>query len=261
MIVPGFFPLLVILSNSVINPEAKCSYPRTNKNRENIPSIIGEEIHSFKALALDRFVIGSEACLRNLNVAEPHGTASDTNLSEEFDSSTTLGWSLRFIPAVHSKRRYNRDTVEFWDALFTSEAADQMDSIVKGLARPLMAGVLIVLFAVPNDVFGQASQHLVSPSDLMKATVDSSQQRQKNIDVLDQFFSSPEAQRALESAHISSTQVKKAVAGLSDEEVASLAHRANKTQTDFAAGNITDHDLLIILVCIAALVLVIVAVH
>jgi hypothetical protein len=30
---------------------------------------------------------------------------------------------------------------------------------------------------------------------------------------------------------------------------------------DFAAGNITDHDLLIILVCIAALVLVIVAVH
>ena len=35
----------------------------------------------------------------------------------------------------------------------------------------------------------------------------------------------------------------------------------NKAQTDFAAGNIDDHDLLIILVCIAALILIIVAVH
>ena len=139
--------------------------------------------------------------------------------------------------------------------------ADRMHSSLKGLARPLMAAVLVALFATPNDVFGQAAQHLVSPSDLTKATVDSSQQRQKNIDALNQFFSSPKAERALESAHIDSLQVKKAVSGLSDEEVARFADRANKAQTDFAAGNITDHDLLIILVCIAALLLVIVAVH
>ena len=47
-------------------------------------------------------------------------------------------------------------------------------------------------------------------------------------------------------------EVKKAVAGLSDEELAQLASRANKAQADFAAGSIGDRDLLIILVCIAA---------
>ena len=136
-----------------------------------------------------------------------------------------------------------------------------MHSSVESFARSLTASVLVVLFATPNNAVGQTAQHLVSPSELTKASVDSSQQRQKNLDALNQFFSSTKAQRALESAHMNSLQVKKAMAGLSDEEVAQFASRANKAQTDFAAGNITDHDLLVILVCIAALVLVIVAVH
>ena len=55
--------------------------------------------------------------------------------------------------------------------------------------------------------------------------------------------------------------MKKAVAGLSDEELAHLASRAQKAQADFAAGNMGDRDLLIILVCIAALILIIVAVR
>jgi hypothetical protein len=56
-------------------------------------------------------------------------------------------------------------------------------------------------------------------------------------------------------------QVKTAVASLSDAELAQLASRANQGQADFAAGNMSDHDLLIIVVCIAALVLIIVAVR
>ena len=131
----------------------------------------------------------------------------------------------------------------------------------KDVARSLTAAVLVAVFAMPNEAVSQAAPHLVSPSELAKATLDSSQQRERNIDTLDQFFSSPKAQQALESAHIDSQQVKKAVSGLNDEEIAQLAKRADKAQVDFAAGNITDHDLLIILVCIAALVLVIVAVH
>jgi hypothetical protein len=39
-----------------------------------------------------------------------------------------------------------------------------------------------------------------------------------------------------------------------------LAARANKAQVDFAAGNINDHDLLIILIAVLALILIIVAV-
>jgi hypothetical protein len=43
--------------------------------------------------------------------------------------------------------------------------------------------------------------------------------------------------------------------------VAQLAARAQKAQADFAAGSISDRDLIIILVCIAALILIIVAVR
>lgn len=136
-----------------------------------------------------------------------------------------------------------------------------MHSDLKQFARSIAAAALVAIFAIPNNAVAQAANHLVSPSDLAKATVDASQQRQQNIDTLNEFFSSSKAQQALESAHMNPQQVKKAVSGLSDEELAQLAARANKAQMDFAAGNINDHDLLIILICIAALLLIIVAVH
>lgn len=132
---------------------------------------------------------------------------------------------------------------------------------VKKLARSVIAAALVAFFAIPNDAVAQAASHVVSPSDLTNATLAATQQRQRNVDTLNQFFSAPKAQQALESAHINAQQVKTAVSTLSDEELAQLATRVNNAQTDFAAGNITDHDLLIILVCVAALVLIIVAVR
>lgn len=136
-----------------------------------------------------------------------------------------------------------------------------MHSAVKKLARSFMAVALVTIFAIPNDVLAQAAEHVVSPSDLANATVDATQQRQQNMDALNHFFDSAKAQQALESAHMNPQQVKTAVSTLSDQEVAQLATRVNKAQLDFAAGNLTDHDLLLILVCIAALVLIIVAVR
>lgn len=136
-----------------------------------------------------------------------------------------------------------------------------MHSAVKKLARSLMAVALVTIFAIPKDVLAQAAEHVVSPSDLANATVDATQQRQQNMDALNHFFDSAKAQQALESAHMNPQQVKTAVSTLSDQEVAQLATRVNKAQLDFAAGNLTDHDLLLILVCIAALVLIIVAVR
>jgi hypothetical protein len=48
---------------------------------------------------------------------------------------------------------------------------------------------------------------------------------------------------------------------LSDAEVAQLASRSDKLKDDFAAGTLSDRDLLIIIVGIAALILIIVAVR
>jgi hypothetical protein len=136
-----------------------------------------------------------------------------------------------------------------------------MRKTVLRFARSFAGAVLIVVFLIPQNSVAQAAQHLVSPSDLNKAAVDASQAREKNLETLNQFLSSDKAQEALQSANIDPQQVKKAVAGLSDEELAQLAARANKAQADFAAGSMDNRDLLIILVAIAALILIIVAVR
>jgi len=125
--------------------------------------------------------------------------------------------------------------------------------------RTLMASVLILLFFLPSNLAAQA--HVVSPADLQKETMAATQARQRNLQAVTQFFSSQKAEKALRSARMDPAQVKTAVSTLSDQELAQLASRSTKTQADFAAGRIEDHDLLVILVAMAALVLIIIAVR
>ena len=127
--------------------------------------------------------------------------------------------------------------------------------------RAVTAAVLAAAFAVPQNLVAQAPEHLVTSSDLQKAAESASHARQQNLDTLRGFLSSREARKAMESAHMNAREVQNAIAALSDRELAQLAARADKAQSDFAAGNISDRDLLIILVAIAALILIIVAVR
>lgn len=128
-------------------------------------------------------------------------------------------------------------------------------------ARVLTAAVLAAVVGTTQTARAQVPEHLVSPQDLHKATQDATQTHQQNEQTLRGFLSSSEAQKALESAHMNPEQVQNAVAGLSDHELSQLAARARNAQSDFAAGNLSNHDLLVILVAIAALILIIVAVH
>jgi hypothetical protein len=134
-----------------------------------------------------------------------------------------------------------------------------MASFRRQFVRALAAGTLALVFMIPQDVLAQ--NHVVSPSELQSAAVASTQAHQRNLDTLQQFMSTPAAEKALKSAHMDAQQVKNAVAQLDDQELAQLASRANKAQSDFAAGRLSDRDLIIILVCIAALILIIVAVR
>lgn len=119
--------------------------------------------------------------------------------------------------------------------------------------------VLSFLLAAPPNLFAQ--DHVVSPNEIQKDLAASSAARAANQQQLDRFLSSREARKAMQSAHINYVQVTNAVSMLSDAEVAQLAARADQAQKDFAAGNIDNHDLLLILVGIAALILIIVAVR
>jgi len=128
-------------------------------------------------------------------------------------------------------------------------------------SRWAAALVLAAVFTLPQNLVAQAAGHVVSPSDLQQAVVKASTARQQNLEQVQQFFSSEKAQQALKSAHMNPEQVKSAVATLDDAEVAQLATRVQKTQADFAAGTLSDRDLIIILVAVAVLILIIVAVR
>ena len=130
---------------------------------------------------------------------------------------------------------------------------------LKRFVRVLTACVLITFFLLPSEALTQS--HVVSPADLQKAMVKSTQARQHNLDTVRQFLSTPMAEKALKSAKMDPVQVKTAVSSLNDEDLAQPAVRADKAQADFAAGRLSDRDLILILLAIAALVLIIVAVR
>lgn len=106
-----------------------------------------------------------------------------------------------------------------------------------------------------------AQSHVVSQTDIHKELVNAGQKRQQNLERVKDLFSSAEARKAIEAAKISPEKVDAAVSTLSDDELARLASRADKLDKDFAAGRLSDRDLLIVIVGIAALILIIVAVR
>ena len=119
--------------------------------------------------------------------------------------------------------------------------------------------MFIVAVAAPQAIVAQS--HVVPLGDIQNDVSNASAARQQNQKQVENFLSSQEAQRAMKSAKIDPQQVTNAVSQLNDAELASLAARSAKAQKDFAAGTIDNHDLLLILVGLAALILIIVAVH
>jgi hypothetical protein len=134
-----------------------------------------------------------------------------------------------------------------------------MPSLLRQFVRVATACTLAIVFAIPQDALAQS--HVVSPAELQSAVAAATQGRQNNIETIRQFISSSIAEKALKSAHIDAKQVKDSISRLNDEELAQLAERSNKAQTDFAAGSLSSRNLIIILVAIAALILIIVAVR
>ncbi len=135
-----------------------------------------------------------------------------------------------------------------------------MHFVLRQSVRMVVALVLLTLFiVVPTDLLAQS--HVVSPADLQKQVLSASQVREHNLQTVTDFLSTPTAEKALKSSHINPQEVRTAVSTLNDRELADLASRADKAQADFAAGNLSDRDLILIILGIAVLVLIIVAVR
>ena len=134
------------------------------------------------------------------------------------------------------------------------------------MKRSLIGPVVVVCvfflgltFIVPS--VAKAQDHVVSPAEIQKDAAHASSVRQQQIDQLNVFFSTKQAQQAMKSAHVDSQQVKDAVQQLDDDDLADLSARAQKAQNEFAAGTLSDRDLLIIVLVALAIVLIIVAVR
>src|SRR5258706_7371888 len=124
-------------------------------------------------------------------------------------------------------------------------------------AGPVLVLLLGLILTSPGITLAQ--DHVVSAGEIQKDAAGASAARQQHMQQLDGFLSSKEAQQALKSAHMDGQEVKAAVQELDDEDLTRLSARAEKAQRDFAAGNISDRDPLIILVLGAAFILIIVA--
>jgi len=118
----------------------------------------------------------------------------------------------------------------------------------------LAIAALFVAAGIPARA--QDRQHVVSLSDLNKDAARPAQTRQANEEAVRTLLSSDQGQKALKSAGLDYQKVDKAVGQLSNEDLAKLAERSRQAQSDFAAGRISDRDMLwIILIAIGIIVL------
>jgi hypothetical protein len=139
------------------------------------------------------------------------------------------------------------------------QGASTMQLNLRQTLQALFASALVMFFLVPSDLMAQ--NHLVSRADLQKEVTAASQLRQQNLKTVREFLSTPTAEKAMKSAQMDPQQVQTAVSTLNDQELAQLAARADKAQADFAAGELSQRDLIWIILAIAVVVLIIVAVR
>ena len=127
---------------------------------------------------------------------------------------------------------------------------------VKLCVSMLAIAALFVSAGIPARA--QDKQHVVSLSDLNQDAARPAQTRQSNEEAVRTLLSSDPGQKALKSVNLDYQKVDKAVGQLSDEDLAKLAERSRQAQSDFAAGRISDRDLLwIIVIAIGIIVLVV----
>jgi hypothetical protein len=124
--------------------------------------------------------------------------------------------------------------------------------------QAVVPAVLIVLVSYPAGLLAQtaAEDHIVSSQTLRQHLETSSAAREKNVETLTNFMSTPQAEKAMRDAKIDPVQVQKAIPTLSDEELANLSLRATDTQQKFSAGVLGTSMLTLIIVLIAIIIIV-----
>ena len=128
-------------------------------------------------------------------------------------------------------------------------------------SRALVFGALLCLAGIPSRSQGQEKQHVVSLDELKKDATRPAEARQADESAVRNLLSSESGKKALKSASLDLQKVDKIVSQLDDEDLAKLAERSRQAQKDFAAGKLSDRDLLWIILIIVAVLIVALAVR
>lgn len=123
--------------------------------------------------------------------------------------------------------------------------------------RRLIARILLVLTPATAT---WAQTHVVPLTELHQRAVSAADGREANLARLDRFFSEGRVQQALHSAKLDGTEVRHAVALLSDEELGRMVSRSDKIQSDLTAGALSNQELTYIVIALATAVLVLIIV-
>lgn len=123
----------------------------------------------------------------------------------------------------------------------------------------VLAGFLFMLAGVQAQRTW-AQDHVVTSSDLQKDLNKAAQTRRAQEAKIDAFLQTPQAKKALAAANIDYKTVEKGVPLLNDHELAQLSARADKAQSDFAAGSLTNEQLTYIIIALATAVIVLIIV-
>jgi cytoskeletal protein RodZ len=121
----------------------------------------------------------------------------------------------------------------------------------------VLAVTVFTFTLLPENAAGQ--DHVVPLSELQQKLRSAAEQRTKNIADIERVLSYPAAAEALQKYNVNQEQMRRAVATLSDEEVARLAERARASEKDVQAGIIVGLLALIGLIVVILIVVAIVA--
>jgi hypothetical protein len=119
---------------------------------------------------------------------------------------------------------------------------------------------LALLLFTPVTATWAAESHVVPITEVQARAVSASDSRRSNVEKLDRFLAMEPVQKAIEATKLNGTQVRQAAALLSDDDLARLASRADKIQTDLAAGVLSNQEITYILIALATAVIILVLV-
>jgi hypothetical protein len=104
-----------------------------------------------------------------------------------------------------------------------------------------------------------ADDHVLPLTELRDQARSASEDRAKNIEDIERILSYPAAAQALEKSNVNGEQMRRAVATLSDEELARLANKARTSEKDVQGGLIVGILALIGLIVVIIIVVSLVA--